>query len=124
MVFVACTCREITKTQTSVCGSSEGGIRDLVPPRMSSSTTSRASPTLLSERQLNGQYNAWLHTRLWRERIEAVMDRYTSVGPDDEVTASTNQRRRARRSSSAADSSTGEHDDDVVKDPPRSPEQT
>jgi hypothetical protein len=45
-----------------------------------------------------------------------VMDRYMSVGPDDEATASTYQRQRARRSSSTTDSSTGEQDD-VVKDP-------
>jgi GT2 family glycosyltransferase len=32
----------------------------------------------LSERQLNGQYNAWLHTRFWRERIEASAKRYAA----------------------------------------------
>jgi GT2 family glycosyltransferase len=36
----------------------------------------------LTSRQLNGRYNTWLHTRLWRERIEEVMGRYAlpSVG--------------------------------------------
>lgn len=29
-------------------------------------------------RQLTGRYNAWLHTHLWNERIEAVMAQYTS----------------------------------------------
>jgi GT2 family glycosyltransferase len=30
----------------------------------------------LSERQLNGHYNAWLHTHLWSERIEESTKRY------------------------------------------------
>jgi O-antigen biosynthesis protein len=29
-------------------------------------------------RQLTGRYNAWLHTHLWNERIEAVMAQYAS----------------------------------------------
>jgi GT2 family glycosyltransferase len=32
----------------------------------------------VSSRQLHNRYNIWLHTRLWRERIGEVMDRYAS----------------------------------------------
>jgi len=68
----------------------------------------------LASRQLNGRYNTWLHTHLWRERIEAVMTRYTSLG-SKEGTASGNQRQRAQGFSAAADSSTREQDN-VVKE--------
>ncbi len=36
----------------------------------------------LASRQLNAQYNVWLHTRLWNERIEEVMARYTLPNVD------------------------------------------
>jgi GT2 family glycosyltransferase len=65
-------------------------------------------------RQLNGQYNTWLHTRLWRERIEAVMDRYTSVGPDKGTTTS-REGRRARASSAAAGSSAREQEGAAIE---------
>lgn len=69
----------------------------------------------LQTRQLNGRYNTWLHTHLWKERIEAVMDRYASIS-SDEGAASGYQRQRARGSSAAADSSKKEQDD-AVKEP-------
>jgi O-antigen biosynthesis protein len=68
----------------------------------------------LASRQLNSRYNTWLHTRLWKERIEAVMDGYASLGYD-EGSASGNQRQRARRSPAAAESPTREQDK-VVKE--------
>jgi GT2 family glycosyltransferase len=68
----------------------------------------------LAARQLNAHYNIWLHTRLWKERIEAVMEQYALLA-SEEGTASGNQRQRARRSSAAADSPTREQDN-MVKD--------
>jgi GT2 family glycosyltransferase len=72
----------------------------------------------LASRQLNGRYNTWLHTHLWKERIEAVMARYKSLS-FDEGTASGNQRQRARGASAAADTPTREQDDVVNKSPTR-----
>jgi GT2 family glycosyltransferase len=63
----------------------------------------------LTSRQMNGQYNSWLHTRLWNEVIEDVMARYTSLGTKEKP-ASGNQRQHARRPSATADSSTREQD--------------
>jgi GT2 family glycosyltransferase len=68
----------------------------------------------LEARQLNGRYNTWLHTRLWRERIEAIMDRYAAVS-SSERTASRTQGQRARGPSAAATSSTSGQDDDAAK---------
>jgi GT2 family glycosyltransferase len=67
----------------------------------------------VSSRQLHNRYNIWLHTRLWRERIEAMMEQYTLLGSDERL-ASGNERIRARRLSAATDSPTKEQDD-VVK---------
>jgi hypothetical protein len=74
----------------------------------------------LAARQLNGQYNTWLHTRLWKERIAAVMTRYT-VMSSDEVTASGKQRQGVRKSSAATDSPARERES-VVKDHPTRPD--
>jgi hypothetical protein len=38
--------------------------------------SSRLTPTSASAGQLNGRYNAWLHTRLWNELIEDVVAWY------------------------------------------------
>jgi GT2 family glycosyltransferase len=35
----------------------------------------------LAARQLNGRYNTWLHTRLWKKRIEEAMSQYASQIP-------------------------------------------
>ena len=69
----------------------------------------------LAARQLNAQYNTWLHTRLWKERIEAVMEQYALLA-SEEGTASGNERQRARKSSADADSPARQQDN-VVKDP-------
>lgn len=37
----------------------------------------------LSERQLNARYNTWLHTRLWRERIEATIEQYAVLTTEE-----------------------------------------
>jgi hypothetical protein len=71
-------------------------------------------------RQINGRYNTWLHTRLWKKRIEAVMDPYTSVGPY-KGTATDSGGRRARGSSAAAGSRAGGQED-AAKKPRTRPE--
>jgi GT2 family glycosyltransferase len=68
----------------------------------------------LAGRQLNARYNTWLHTRIWRERIEVVMEQYALLA-SDKGTASGNQRRDARRSSAAVESPTREQGN-VVKE--------
>jgi GT2 family glycosyltransferase len=68
----------------------------------------------LASRQLNGRYNAWLHTRMWKERIEDVMDHYSSVG-SDRAAASVSGGQSARGSSAAAGSPTGEQKGAVKK---------
>ena len=72
----------------------------------------------LAARQLNGRYNIWLHTRLWSERIEAVMDQY-SVLATEEGAASDNHRRRARKSLATAGLPVEEQDAVVKKSRPR-----
>jgi GT2 family glycosyltransferase len=69
---------------------------------------------VLASRQLNGRYNAWLHTHLWEERIEAVMERYTSAG-SDKGAAYGSGGLSARRSSEAAGSTTRKQEGAVKK---------
>jgi GT2 family glycosyltransferase len=54
----------------------------------------------LASRQLNRRYNAWLHTHLWKERIEAVMAEYMPPG-SHERTAPSSKRQRTRQPSAA-----------------------
>jgi GT2 family glycosyltransferase len=82
----------------------------------------------LATRQLNGRYNAWLHTRLWRECIEEAMDRHASpvagtvavIGEEYQVSYPTlssepaPEGKRARRSATAKKPIRGERDDGVT----------
>jgi hypothetical protein len=48
--------------------------------RKSSFTHLEGQSYLSSERRLASRYNAWLHTELWNERIEAVMNLQRTLG--------------------------------------------
>jgi GT2 family glycosyltransferase len=67
----------------------------------------------LAERQLNARYNTWLHTRLWKGRIEAAMEKYTLLA--SEVGTASGDRRQPALKWSVADDSPPREQDEVAK---------
>jgi GT2 family glycosyltransferase len=67
----------------------------------------------LAGRQLNARYNTWLHTRLWKGRIEAAMEKYTLLA--SEVGTAFGDRRQPALKWSVADDSPPREQDEVAK---------